>query len=159
MEESAEKVDKLLERLLDIIRKSGRVAKKEIELEEEAGKVLTNLEKVLEKELKNELETIIAEKRVYYTFYANELEIRVDVNRLRTNVTISAGEPTEEFSEPLTPKSARNLYTFLTLLEEGEDLIKRAEEQVSEWEKENEERERILKALKNALAPLILEDI
>jgi len=85
--------------------------------------------------------------------------VKVDAAEHYVDVVISSAEPPGEFSEPLTPRSTKSLYTLLTLLEEGEDLIKRAEEQVSEWEKENEERERILKALKNALAPLILEDI
>ena len=58
MKESAEKVDKLLEKFLDIIRRSSRVAKRVAELEEEAEKVLGNLRAVLEKEIKNELEGI-----------------------------------------------------------------------------------------------------
>ena len=158
MKESAEKVDKLLEKFLDIIRGSSSVAKRVAELEEEAEKVLGNLRAVLEKEIKNELEGI-TRGRAYYIFYTDNIEVKVDAAEHYVHVVISSAEPPEEFSEPLTPRSTMSLYTLLTLLEEGEDLIKRAEEQVSEWEKENEERERILKALKNALAPLILEDI
>jgi len=158
MKESAEKVDKLLEKFLDIIRRSSSVARRVAELEEEAEKVLGNLRVVLEKEIKNELEGI-ARGRAYYIFYTDNIEVKVDAAEHYVHVVISSPEPPEEFSEPLTPRSTMSLYTLLTLLEEGEDLIKRAEEQVSEWEKENEERERILKALKNALAPFILEDI
>jgi len=58
MKGSAEKVDKLLEKFLDIIRRSSSVAKRVAELEEEAEKVLGNLRAVFEKEIKNELEGI-----------------------------------------------------------------------------------------------------
>ncbi|MCD6209519.1 MAG: hypothetical protein J7J01_01255 [Methanophagales archaeon] len=158
MEEAVEKVDKLLERLLDIIRKSSRVAKRMMELEEEAGRILKNLRDILEKEIKNELEGV-AIKRAYYVFYTDNLEVKIDADEYNVNVVISATEPPVEFSEPLTPHSTRSLNTLLTLLGEGEELIKRAEEQVEVWEEESEERAKILKAMKNALAPLILEDI
>ena len=75
------------------------------------------------------------------------------------DVVMNASDPPEEFSEPLTPPSLRYLYTLLAFHEEGGNLIEEIEKRIEKWKKRNEEWAKILKALKNALAPFILEDL
>jgi len=152
-----EKADKLLENLHSTLRKLGEEIKREAKLEEEAGTILKNLRNILEKEIKNELKGV--KTNALYTFHTSNLKMGVDIGEYRVDVIMYTDDPPKEFGEPLSPHSVKYLYLVLSLLKEGKDLIKEVEEKIEVWKKRNDEWERILKALKNALAPFILEEL
>ena len=149
--------DKLLENLHGVLRKLGREIKRTAKLEEEAETILGNLRKILERGIKNELEGV--ETIAHYTLSTDNLRVKLDIGKSYVDVIMYTNDPPEEFGKPLSPHSVKYLYIILSLLKEGKDIIKEAEEKIEEWKERNDEWERILKALKNALAPFILEDL
>jgi len=149
--------DKLLENLHGVLGKLSEEIKRTAKLEEEAEAILKNLRKILEGKIKNELEDVKTSAR--HTFGTGNLRMKIDISEHYVDVIMYTNDPPYEFSEPFTPRSVKHLYIILSLLKEGKDVIKGAEEKIEEWKERNDEWERILKALKNALAPFILEDL
>ena len=151
--------DKLLENLHGVLGKLGEEIKRTAKLEEEAEAILKNLRKILEGKIKNELEGV--KTNAHHTFGTGNLRMKIDISEYYVNVIMDmkANDPPDEFGEPLLPHSVKYLYVILSLLKEGKDIIKEAEEKIEEWKERNDEWEKILKALKSALTPFILEDI
>ena len=149
--------DKLLENLHGVLGKLGEEIKRTAKLEEEAEAILKNLRKILEGKIKNELEGV--KTNAHHTFGTGNLRMKIDISEYYVDVIMYTNDPPDEFGEPLSPHSVKYLYIILSLLKEGKDIIKEAEEKIEEWKERNDEWEKILKALKSALTPFILEDI